>query len=136
MIKIILNQVNGGPRDKQRFWYGIWRSCGRPRQGQVYTCYKAAKKLYRAACKQAMNCNMNRVTHQLNSMYRGRDLNQQSSGAWYSAKRHKSSHEDITISSLKSFFRDKFKQSTIQSDVILNAELEVQSKLGNLDFIM
>ena len=61
-------------RDKQRFWYGIWRSCGRPRQGQVYACYKATKKLNRAACEQAMNCNMNRVTLQLYSMYRGRDL--------------------------------------------------------------
>ena len=62
-------------------------------------------------------------------MYRGRDLK---NNLIDSAKRHKSSHEDITISSLKSFFRDKFKQSTIKSDVILNAELEVQTKLDNL----
>ena len=60
-------------RDKQRFWFGIWRSCGRPRQGQVYLCYKSAKKLYRSACKQAMNCNLNRVSHQLNNMYKGRN---------------------------------------------------------------
>ena len=78
MIKIILNQKKWWNSDclitceKQGLWYGIWRSCGR--QGHVYTCYKAAKKLYRAACKQAINCNMNRVTHQINSMYSGRNL--------------------------------------------------------------
>ena len=31
-------------RDRQRFRYGIWRSCGRPREGHVYLCYIAAKK--------------------------------------------------------------------------------------------
>ena len=31
-------------RDKQRFWYRIWKSCGRPRAGHVYDSYKLAKK--------------------------------------------------------------------------------------------
>ena len=143
MIKIFYNQKKGGTvtallsLDKQRFWYGIWRSCGRPRQGHVYIHVIKLPRNCRAACKQAMNFNMNNVALQLHSMYRGRDLKK----FWnliHSAKRHKSSHEDITIFSLKSFLRDKFKQSTIKSDVILNAELEVQTKLDNLhnvDFI-
>ena len=100
-----------------------------PRQGHVYTCY-TAKKMDRAACKQAMNCNINRVTHQPNSMYRGRDLEK----FWnliHSTKRHKSSHNDITISTFERFFRDKFKQLIIKSDVILTAELDVQIKLDN-----
>ena len=25
-------------QDRQRFWYGIWRSCGWPREGHVYLC--------------------------------------------------------------------------------------------------
>ena len=81
-----------------------------------------------------MNYNMNRVTLQLNSGYKGRDLTK----FWNLIHRIKSSHEDITISnrksckSLKNFFRDIFKQSNIKSDVILNSELELQTKLDNL----
>ena len=48
-------------RDRQRFWYTIWRSCGRPRTGHVYDIYKAAKKAYRAACRQASNESIRRV---------------------------------------------------------------------------
>jgi hypothetical protein len=42
-------------RDRQRFWFSIWKACGRPREGQVYLCYKSAKKVYRSTCNQAMN---------------------------------------------------------------------------------
>ncbi len=41
-------------RDRQRFWYKIWVSCGRPKQG-VHDCYKAAKKQFRKVRRLAIN---------------------------------------------------------------------------------
>ena len=34
-------------RNRQRFWYNIWIQCNRARSGQVFQCYKLAKKEYR-----------------------------------------------------------------------------------------
>ena len=47
-------------RDRQRLWYGIWKSCGRPRVGHVYML-QVSRKTYRRACNQAMNSNFNQL---------------------------------------------------------------------------
>ena len=61
-------------RDRKRFWYGIWRSCGRPREGHVYLCYIAARKMYRSACNLAMKSNMNGIAHELNQLHRNKHI--------------------------------------------------------------
>ena len=53
-------------RDRQRFWFRIWKSCGRPRTGQIYLCYKTAKKTYRYSCNRAMNSKINSASYHLN----------------------------------------------------------------------
>ena len=61
-------------RNRQRFWFAIWKSCGRPRTGQVYMCYKSAKKQYRLTCTRAMNGRINNVSSNLNNLYTSRSL--------------------------------------------------------------
>ena len=90
-------------RDRQRFWYGIWRSCGRPREGHVYLCYIAAKKMYRSVCNLAMKSNMNGIAHELNQLHR----NKHTKKFWNlirKTKRQSSSNEDINIAKLEEHF--------------------------------
>ena len=42
-------------KSRVKFWYGIWVSYNRPRQGHVFSCYKIAKKSFRRLCKEAMD---------------------------------------------------------------------------------
>ena len=118
-------------RDRQRLWYGIWKSCGRPRLGHVYMCYKSAKKTYRRACNQAMNSNFNQPSRRMNDLYRGRHMKM----LWNfirSTKRDKSMHDDIGVSDLHKYFSAKFCDSEYTSDVILEAEICVQEKYDDL----
>ena len=50
-------------RDRHRFWFGIWKSCGRPREGAVFNSYKHSKHCYREICrnrvKESINFNFN-----------------------------------------------------------------------------
>ena len=34
-------------RKRNKFWFSIWRECGRPPSGEVYLCYKEAKNIFR-----------------------------------------------------------------------------------------
>ena len=114
-------------RDRQRFWYGIWKSCGRPREVEVYRCYKAAKKVYRGAYNQAMNSNLNHIPRQINTLYRGRHVKK----LWNlirSIQKDRSSNEDIAVSKLYEYFKTKFSISECESGVISNAKRSVQEK--------
>ena len=42
-------------RDRNRLYHYIWKSMDRPTEGNVYDCYKAARKSYGKACKNAIN---------------------------------------------------------------------------------
>ena len=94
-------------RDRQRFWFRIWKSCDRPRTGQVYLCYKSAKKAYRASCNRAMNTNLNELTLQLNHLYRGRNFKR----FWNRInriRRGQTNSDDISLQTLDQYFRTKF----------------------------
>jgi protein tyrosine phosphatase len=39
-------------RDTKRFWWRLWSDNGRPREGEVYKCYKNVKKLFRESSRQ------------------------------------------------------------------------------------
>jgi hypothetical protein len=93
-------------KDKQRFWFKIWNSCERPREGQVYKCYKAAKKAYRDTCKTAMNSKARQWTNNINSLHRTGNLRK----FWNLIKssRRTVPYDDIDISALHRHFEDKF----------------------------
>ncbi len=41
-------------------------SCGRPREGHVYQCYKMAKKAFRSAWRKAINCELSSRFNNIN----------------------------------------------------------------------
>ena len=61
-------------RDRQRFWYRIWISVGRPRSGCVYCCYKLAKKVYRTVCRAAVNKGIQYLYRQLDFYMKTRNF--------------------------------------------------------------
>ena len=60
-------------RDRHRFWFNIWKTCNRPREGHIYECHKLAKKTYRTACRKAVNDNMNATYTKINLFFSKRD---------------------------------------------------------------
>ena len=104
-------------RDRQRFWHKIWTSAGRPRSGELYSCYKHAKKSYRYACCNAVNCKNQAIYRQLNHhLVR---LNKPSSHA---------NSSDITIDKLCELYTKRFaKPPEKTSNKIKEAEETVSS---------
>ena len=51
-------------RDRNRLFHRIWKSCGRPSDGQVYDCYRVSRKTYRKCCRDAVRLQKVK-THQL-----------------------------------------------------------------------
>ena len=49
------NQDCQSAKRRHKFWFSIWHSCGRPREGVMYDTYKHAKYVYRKACRSASN---------------------------------------------------------------------------------
>jgi hypothetical protein len=120
-------------RDKQRFWHHIWTSAGRPRVGQLYSCYKLAKKAYRHVCRIAVNSTTQMPYRQLNFYLGTRSLNK----FWNLVRRSKctsgSSVSDIKLDTLHDYYSDRFCSDTGDgSDVIRKAEASVTAKYSAL----
>ena len=62
-------------RDRHRFWFNIWKTCNRPREGHIYVyeCHNLAKKTYRTACRKAVNHNINATYMKMNLLFSKRD---------------------------------------------------------------
>ena len=42
-------------RKRTRLFFHIWTELGRPKYGQAYECYRAARKAYKTTCRSAVN---------------------------------------------------------------------------------
>ena len=42
-------------RNRTRLFFHIWKELGRPKYGQAYECYRAARKAYKTTCRSAVN---------------------------------------------------------------------------------
>ena len=130
-------------RDKQRFWFSLWKAAGRPRTGQVFTCYKLSKKSFRKACKIAMNGSIGYTYRQLDYLKGHRNLNK----FWNMVRRSKctsgSTVNDISMDSLHSYYAEKFRyDNNNASETVRKADLKVQHQYRNVkhhverDFVM
>ena len=119
-------------RDRQRFWFHIWKSCDRPRTGHIYTSYKMAKKAYRDACRQAVSGVLQDLTKNLNFLYKGGRLKK----FWNQVRRTRnngSSCDDISLLTLEKYFRDKFEcYDDNASDMRNTARVAVEEKYSEI----
>ena len=102
-------------RDEQRFWHKIWVSAGRPRSGQVYNCYKHAKKTYRNACRQAMNLRNKKHYRQLNYHLAARNMKKFWNLVCHSKPSSQSNVTDISINTLHDFYTKRFSEKTTET---------------------
>ena len=61
-------------RDKKRFWWSIWVSCGRPRNGSVFGIYKDLKKRFRKVARFNANHDMASTFSTINYLYKSRNM--------------------------------------------------------------
>ena len=55
-------------RDTKRFWWQHWNDNGRPRDGDVFRCYKNEKKLYRQLSRQCIYAKNNELYQSLDHL--------------------------------------------------------------------
>ena len=118
-------------RNRNRLYFYLWKSAGRPRSGQVYEIYKNTRKTYRQTCRSAMNtqerrclgerdnlCRQNRTRELWNKICLSQGANNQNQ------------NRGISITKLEEYFQIKFKKSASESEYIKDATKLV---LGNIN---
>ena len=120
-------------RDRQRFWFKIWVSCDRPREGHIYDCYKLAKKTYRKACRIAINSlSLNKILR-LN-YYHGHHRTKK---FWNLIRKNKcnsnKTSDDINIETLSKYYKNKFNKNDSEPHSFINqAEIVVKDHYLNI----
>ena len=79
-------------RDTKRFWWRLWLDNGRPRDGEVFKCYKNVRKLYRKITRQCIYAHNNELYRSLDSLL-CRDVNR----FWNSTKKLKKSPNHASV---------------------------------------
>ena len=121
-------------RDRQRFWYRLWKAAGKPRSGHVFSCYKLAKKSYRTACRFAVNGDISATFKQLDFLQGTRNINK----FWNLVRRSKctngSTVSDIGINTLHNYYSDKFNNSNnVATETVHDAEKLVKCKYTEVE---
>ena len=116
-------------RDRQRFWFGLWKTAGKPRTGHVYDCYKLAKKSYRAACRSAVDNGMCKTYRRLDHLRGQHNMTK----FWNLVRQTKntsgSSESDISLDALHGYYSNKFQYDNSDvTETVKEAELKVKEE--------
>lgn len=123
-------------RDRQRFWHRLWVSCGRPRQGQVYSCYKYVKSVYRKTCRQAFNNNIQHGFNYINSLYASRNTKQFWKHIRHIRNCNNDSSDYITLDALTDYFENKFSHTPDETVDMVKCNDHVQIKTALLEKVV
>ena len=122
-------------KSRVKFWYSIWSSCNRPREGHVFLSYKLAKKSYRKACKNAVDSSINKVYNTISNFHTCK----RSGKMWNLIRKLKngstSCYNDISIEELHKYYADKFSCTQVYNDTILAAKERVMEKLHSVNHV-
>ena len=125
------NDACTSTRNRNRFYHHIWKSLNRPTSGEVYKCYKASRKAYRKACRDAVNCQYKNKHKLIDRLFKEKRNGQ----FWNLIRKSKQqclSTSAINIETLEIYFRDKFKKSEIVSDYVQAVTEEVDQQYASL----
>ena len=119
-------------RRRNKLFYYIWKENASPTSGEIYECYKSARRGYRKACRSAMK-NSGKLSHQaLDSLFKVNKAKQM----WKLIRKAKSSstsHDTgITLDTLSGYYSNKFSATSTTCETILNAENNVKNKYERL----
>ena len=94
-------------RDRNRLFFHIWKSVGRPKQGVTYDCYRESRRAYRRTCKQAVENEYSKKFNLINKLYK----ENKTARMWNlvrKSKGNRTSENAINMNTLKEHFRVKF----------------------------
>lgn len=116
-------------KTRVRFWYHLWKSCDRPRQGHVYATYIAVKKLYRKVCRDTMNGQSKNTIRALQNMH----AHHHSGRLWNTIRFVKSGgknthNHDIQRETLENYYSTKFADPGNVNQYISSCSDEVADK--------
>ena len=123
-------------KHRQTFWFQIWKSSGRPRDGAVYESYKYAKYVFRQNCRKAFNSASQSNFNLCNKLYKEKNMNK----FWNIIKKsrsHNVKHDSISNDSLYSYFNEKFSYDfSNESDLVktLRRDVDIKRQNCNLPF--
>ena len=94
-------------RDRNKNFHSIWKSCGRPRSGSVYNCYKHAHTFYRKSCRDAVKAQKLHTFEITEQSHRERNTGK----LWNiirKTKQKSSPAEAVSMDNLITYFSNKF----------------------------
>ena len=101
-------------RNRNRLFFCIWKSLGRPSQGEAYKCYMESRRAYRRVCRNAVNNKINNKFQLINKLYKQHN----SKKLWNVIRRCKKSDtctDAIDLNTLKDYFSNKFASASPNS---------------------
>ena len=118
-------------RRRNQLFYYIWKESGRPLNGHIHDCYKASKKGYRKACRDAVRHRARLSWDTVDKLYQARRPSQM----WNIIKQARSSpqvSEGINLDDLSKHYSNKFSASMSATPTIDEAERDVCNKFNQL----
>ena len=122
-------------------FYRIWSCLGRPRTGEVYNCYREARKAYKKTCKKAVNSK----THEMFQFIEKLSKEKKPGMMWNIIRKTKKpviSTNAISIQTLEDYFTTKFDMPRVNTNILTQASDMVKEKYEscrtdvNVDFVL
>ena len=124
-------------RNMTRLFFHIWKELGRPKYGQAYECYRAARKEYNTTCRSAVNSVVH-TNHRKWFEYCRILACKRTGQFWNEVNRAKTAVDErqvcnISLDTLEEWFRDKFDVKEDQnSELVTKYEQTVGEKYEQL----
>ena len=119
--------------DRNRLYFYIWKTAGRPSCGQIYECYKYARKSYRKICRLSVKKQEQKRLNGLDELCKSGRSKQ----LWNKIRKSKQLRTEecnsiITLSSFEDYFSNKFKKPTMESESMRMAAVKVNERHNKL----
>ena len=86
---------------RKRFWFRLWKSCGRPRSGEVFKCYKQIKKTFRRGYRKSLQQSVENHYSNMSSLFRSNPTR-----FWKQFNKKKKNVVPITAESFSKYYAD------------------------------
>ena len=118
-------------KDRQIFWYKIWKSCGKPRDGAVFESYKYAKYNFRKYCRLSFKRSLQKQFDVCDQLYKDKRTKKFWNLIQKSRNKSNCDKDNISDEILDNHFREKFSYNVRnENDFVQRAREFVNNKLG------
>ena len=121
-------------QNRNRFWFSIWSSCGRPRDGAVYESNMHAKHMFRKTCRNAADKSTTFSFSSCDTLFKHKRMKVFWNRIKSARNPKENNYNSISLHSLEQHFENKFSyDSENESAFIDNARTEGLNHLDRCD---